>query len=144
MAHSSNDALTISKRSLRRLGLVIGGIIALAVIVLLAFTVIRALTASDPLASAIKSNEYQAVFLTNQQIYFGKLSSPGGDFYYLRHVYYLASQANGRGRGLQRTLVKLTADLHSPEDLMVINRSQILFVENLQPKGQAARLMGQP
>jgi len=144
MAHSSNDSLTISKRSLRRLGLIFVGIIALAVVVLLAFNVFRALSGSDPLASAINSNEYQAVFLTNQQIYFGRLTSPGGDFYYLRHVYYLASQASARGRGLQRTLVKLTADLHAPEDLMVINRSQILFVENLQPKGRAAQLMGQP
>ena len=94
----------------------------------------------DSLASAINSRDYQAVFLNNGQVYFGKLSAPGAGFYYLRHVYYLQSQASPQGTKLTRPkLIKLGNEIHGPEDLMVINRSQVLYVENLKPTGQVSR-----
>jgi hypothetical protein len=143
MTHSSNDALTISKRSLRRLGLVVGSIVALVVIVLLALTVIRALSASDPLASAIHANEYQAVFLTNQQIYFGKLSSPGGDFttcvtctIWPRRPADGAGPAAHAGEAYRRFALPRGLDGHQPEPDFVCRESSA--------QGQAARLMGQP
>jgi hypothetical protein len=36
-------------------------------------------------------------------------------------------------------LTKLGGEIHGPEDLMVINRSQILFVENLKPSGEVSK-----
>jgi hypothetical protein len=38
-------------------------------------------------------------------------------------------------------LAKLTNDVHGPEDLVVINRTQIIYVENLNPNGRAAQIM---
>jgi hypothetical protein len=78
--------------------------------------------------------------LTNGQVYFGKLTAPGGDFYDLRKVYYLAAQASPQGgRAAPQRLIKLGNEIHGPEDLMVINRSQILFVENLKPSGKVSQ-----
>ena len=37
----------------------------------------------------VKKNQYQAVFLTNGQVYFGKLESGGPQFLRLKDVYYL-------------------------------------------------------
>lgn len=136
----SADTLSIPKSAIRRAGVIIGALLALAVLALVIVSAVRALSPNDPLASAINSKEFQAVFLTNGQVYFGKLSAPGGDFYYLRQVYYLASQASPQNSRAQRpTLVKLGSELHAPEDLMVISRPQILYVENLKSSGKVSQ-----
>lgn len=140
-ASTPSESITIPKSAVRRVVLIVAALAVLAIIAVAAFALARTLGPKDSLASGIKSNEYQAVVLTNGQIYFGKLSAPGGDFYYLRHVYYLTQTAGGSGRPLQRTLARLTNDVHGPEDFMIINRSQIAYVENLRPDGRAARLM---
>ena len=143
MADSSGD-ITISRRSIQRVGITALAVIAIALIVGLGITVIRDHTSSssDAVASSIDSSTYQAVFLTNGEIYFGKLSASGGDFDVLTHVYRLTAQAaSQKGKPLQRTLVKMTSDVHQPRDGLVVNRRQILYVENLNPTGRAALLM---
>jgi hypothetical protein len=142
---SSSDAITIPRRTLQRAAFGVVGVIVVAVIVGLGITVIRdRASPSDSLASAIDSSSYQAVFLTNTEIYFGRLTAPGGEFYYLRHVYRLTVQpAKQKGQPIQRTLVRITSDVHGPQDEMVINRRQILYVENLSPNSKAVALMNQ-
>ena len=137
-ARSSNEAIAIPRSAVRRTLWTIVVILALILLALAAWGIVNALRPSDPLADAINSKDYQAVFLTNGQVYFGKMTAPGGDFYYLRHVYYLTSPPGGKGG---RTLAKLTNDVHGPEDEVIVNRSEILYVENLDPKGKAAQLI---
>lgn len=151
---SPSDSYTIQKSSVRRFFAFLSVILVLLALAVAVYIVVRTVQTKvvvsqngtvvsqgpDSLASAINSSEYQAVFLTNGQVYFGKLSAPGGDYYYLRHIYYLASQAPLQsGRPPSQRLIKLGNELHGPEDLMVINRGQILFVENLKPSGQVSR-----
>jgi hypothetical protein len=154
---STPDAVTIPKRLLRRPAFFIFFVLAIAVgviggvvlsrnngsqspSVVLDGTQVAAVATPDALAAALNSSEYQAVFLTNGQIYFGKLTAPGGDYYYLRHIYYLQSQVSPQGgKTVQPSLTKLGGEIHGPEDLMVINRSQILFVENLKPSGEVSK-----
>lgn len=138
----TNDTISIPRGTIRR-----GGLTVLAILVLVAAALgiayaVRALRPVDPMAAAINSREYQYVSLTNGESYFGKLSAPGGSFYYMRHVYTLTAQSSPRsGKPLQRTLFKLTSEVHGPEDLLVINRSQIVYMENLKPNGCATILM---
>lgn len=84
------------------------------------------------------SNKYQAVFLTNNQVYFGKLSKSGSKYPVLRDIYYLrVTQALQPSNPAQQiNLVKLGGELHGPEDEMRINREQILFVEDLKADSQ--------
>lgn len=122
--------------------MVLTTLIALAVLALLLLSLARLLRPPDSLAAAIAPNEYQAVFLTNGQVYFGALTAPGGNFYYLRHVYYLASQASLQsGHSAALVLRPIGTSVHAPQDLMIINQSQILFVENLNPAGKVARTL---
>src|SRR5690606_23730962 len=44
------------------------------------------------LAATIDSEKYQAVFLSNSQVYFGKLSNVNGDYMKLTNVFYLERQ----------------------------------------------------
>jgi hypothetical protein len=94
--------------------------------------------------SAIQRDKYQAVFLTNGQVYFGKLAGASGETMQLSDVYYLQVQQDVQGESgdqaqaeenkddqSQVSLAKLGSELHGPEDIMQINREQVLFWENL-------------
>lgn len=80
------------------------------------------------------SGVYAAVFLDNNQVYFGKISGVG-QFMTLRDIFYLqvnpsAQQPLNASRDL--SLVKLGAELHGPTDEMKINRDHVLIVEELR------------
>ncbi len=78
---------------------------------------------------------YQAVFLTNGQVYFGKISKVNSDYIVLKNIYYLQANDSLQGTTSQTqpfTLVKLGKELHGPTDNMYINREQVLFYEDLR------------
>jgi heme A synthase len=85
-------------------------------------------------SSSIQSGAYQAVFLTNGQVYYGKLTQPDASFYRLTSVRY-SDPAN--------RLIKLTSAPQTPEDLMVIPTTQVLFWENLNSSGQIGQQLSQ-
>lgn len=91
---------------------------------------------------------YQAVFLSNGQVYFGKLSDANDTYVTLKDIYYLQvvqqqQQLQGQqaapGQQPQVSLVKLGNELHGPADIMKINRSQVLFYEDLKSDSQVVR-----
>jgi hypothetical protein len=92
------------------------------------------------------TNSYQAVFLNNNQVYFGKLSI-SGDWVTLEDVYYLKATdtlqqtttadskkpvAPAPNPGQKIELVKLGNELHGPEDKMFIVRDKVVFWENMK------------
>jgi hypothetical protein len=86
----------------------------------------------------IMGNRYQAVFLDNGQVYFGKLHGYYTNRPYLTDVYYF--QANSQAGSTQASggsqlLVKLGQEIHAPEGKLILNKDAILFVENLTDKG---------
>ena len=86
----------------------------------------------------------QAVFLTNNQVYFGHLSGYNRGYAILRNVYYIqvssqALQPQVPGEQPQLNLIKLGGELHGPEDEMFIPKGEILFWENLKPDSQVVR-----
>lgn len=86
----------------------------------------------------LTAHKVQAVFLSNGQVYFGNLSRNGFDSWQLTNVHYLEKSqipeepAKGGSPTTQTKLVKLTQDLHQPEDAMYISDKNILFWQNLQ------------
>ena len=94
------------------------------------------------------NGSYQAVFLSNGQVYFGKLSEAHGDYIDLKDIYYLQvgpQQGSGEAANTatntqqQIQLVKLGNELHGPVDEMHINRTQVLFYEDLKSDGQVVK-----
>lgn len=99
-----------------------------------------------------KKSDYQAVFLTNGQVYFGKVSAMEKDFMTVKDIYYLqvvqqpplqgSTQDAASGQAAaqpQISLVKLGNELHGPVDEMHISRAQILFYEDLKEDGQVVK-----
>lgn len=133
--------------------LVIAGI-SLIAIVLIGLGVWWALKETTGAGTAIKKDNYQAVFLTNGQVYFGKLKNSQGDYLALEDIYYLqvdssiqpstddsdvTSQQNQRAANSNNVqLIKLGNELHGPEDKMLISAEQVLFWENLKTDGKVA------
>lgn len=124
--------------------------IILALVVLLAAAVL-AFVFRDKLSMGAdaKVSGYKAVFLTNGQVYFGKMSNPNGQYVTLKDIYYLqvnqplqsgdeAAQAAAAQQQPELSLVKLGNELHGPVDEMKINRDQILFYEDLKTDGKVA------
>ena len=99
-------------------------------------------------SSSINENGWQAVFLENDQVYFGKLTLTS-NFYVLRKVYYLQTEEKdndqlgnlatksvdveiNKNKDITRKLIKLGNELHGPEDAMFIEKSKVLFWENMK------------
>ena len=87
----------------------------------------------------IKGDKFQALFLTNGQVYFGHLSQVDGSYAKMSDIYYLQVQQavqpadnKAKKEEQQVSLTKLGNELHGPEDAMHISRDQILFWENLK------------
>lgn len=80
-------------------------------------------------------SDYYAVFLSNDQVYFGKIVLNDKEEMVLSNVYYVS--LNG-GSGVneitqsQFQIVKLGNEIHGPTDKMFINKDQILFYEQLR------------
>ncbi|HMQ01758.1 MAG TPA: hypothetical protein PKD79_01665 [Candidatus Doudnabacteria bacterium] len=105
---------------------------------------------SSPNNQAVVAEEklsgYQAVFLTNGQVYFGKLSDMNANYATLIDIYYLqvtqpplqgsAEEGQTIEQQPQLSLVKLGQELHGPDDLMKINRDHILFYEDIKESGR--------
>lgn len=88
---------------------------------------------------SINRGEFQALFLTNGQVYFGKLANLNDKYVTITDVFYLqvqqslqqaASTANTTTG--QVSLAKLGNELHGPEDKMFVASDQVLFWENLR------------
>jgi hypothetical protein len=96
-------------------------------------------------AGELKGDRYQAVFLTNGQVYFCKLTNVDAAYVKCNDIYYLQVQQtvqpdqNKDSQQPQVSLAKLGSELHGPEDAMYINRDQVLFWENLKNDGKVVQ-----
>ena len=81
-----------------------------------------------------RSNYYQAIFLTNGQVYFGKVVSRGWKTIDIRDVYYLQVKniPTSSVSSDDLSLIKLGNELHGPQDGLEINWQQVLFIETLR------------
>jgi hypothetical protein len=94
------------------------------------------------LMEGVNTSQYQAVFLTNGQAYFGKITNINNSFLHISNIYYLQAQQSVQPKTSSQanlSLVKLGSEIHGPEDSMYIARSQILFYENLKDNGQVVK-----
>lgn len=123
------------------LGLVVGGWVAW-----------QKLASAD---GGIESSKYQAVFLSNGQVYFGKLQSVNDQYLKLTNVFYIQGSSTDTDTSnsedpqqsttanSDRKLIKLGKEVHGPEDAIIINRDHVQFYENLKSDGEVAKLISQ-
>lgn len=92
-------------------------------------------------SQGMAASGWQAVFLTNGQVYFGQVLKDNDSTVILKNVYYLQvqqqaqlaqDQTQNTAAQSNLSLVKLGNELHGPTDKMLINKMQVLFIEDLK------------
>lgn len=143
VTHSSPREHSTKKQKPSKLWTILGIVLALALLGALAYSFLNSRT-----VPGVDGGKYQAVFLTNGQVYFGKLKAIDGSYYKLTSIFYL--QANGSNENSDNPqnatksqdsnvqLIKLGNEVHGPEDEMVIGKDQVLFFENLKSDGKVS------
>jgi len=106
----------------------------------LAFTVGCQPVAQTEKPAVTFSTPYQAVLLSNNSVYFGKLSGYGTSNPVLTDVFYILTQTDAQTKQVKNILVKRGKELHGP-DRMYINASSIVFVEPVGTDSKVAQLI---
>ena len=92
-------------------------------------------------------NKYQAVFLTNGRVYFGKVVSQDLSEIVMTNVYYLTvdqtKTTDPNQPAANVKMVKLSNELQSPEDRIILNRSVVGYVEDLKDSSQVVKQLEQ-
>lgn len=98
----------------------------------------------------IEKDKYQAVFMSNGEILFGKLTTLDAAHVELSEVFYIRSNVNdatatesedAQTEDSDMQLIKRGEEVHGPEDAMIINRDQVLYYENLKPSSKVSQLI---
>jgi hypothetical protein len=85
--------------------------------------------------------EYQAVFLDNGQVFFGRLSGDAGSpFLTLRDVFYVKQQGTPDKKEAHNLLLKRGGEWHGP-DFMRLNSRHVVLIEPVAPDSRVAQLI---
>jgi len=89
------------------------------------------------------TGEYQAVFLTNGQTYFGQVGEVNEEVLILNNVHYLQSQTplqtGPQPKESEIALIKLGSEIHGPQNQMIIPKTSISYIENLKETSAIVR-----
>lgn len=106
--------------------------------------------------AGIDTKRYQAVYLTNDNVYFGKVHIMVNGSIFLTDSFRVeaASSTSTTSQGASSSsssasssndktsdirLIKPGKELHAPDDTMLINRGNVLFIENLKADGKVTQ-----
>jgi len=95
---------------------------------------------SKPTHTVSFDKPYQAVLLSNNQVYYGHLEGYGTASPVLREVYYVQTNTNPQTHEATNILLKRGREWHGP-DRMYLNPSQILLVEPVGTDSKVADLI---
>ncbi|MBS0594360.1 MAG: hypothetical protein JSR84_12905 [Proteobacteria bacterium] len=87
-------------------------------------------------------SQYQAVFLANGQVFFGKLSALGTDYPRLDDVFYVQQQVNPETKQPTSVLIRRGREWHAP-GYMVLNARTILMIEPVGADSKVAQLIAE-
>jgi hypothetical protein len=85
---------------------------------------------------------YQAVLLSNNSVYYGKLAGFGTPSPVLTDIFYIVTQTDPNTKETKNMLVKRGKELHGP-DRMYLNASTIVFVEPVGADSKVAQLISE-
>jgi hypothetical protein len=141
----SNETNRHNKKKNKLKTIIISGGVVLAIAILSFVSIFLYQSTTN---ANIDGGKYQAVFLSNGQVYFGKLHTLNSGYMKLTDIFYLQTKTAVSSTNPQSTsdssstdvqLIKLGSEIHGPNDEMVISKDQVLFFENLKSDGKVAQ-----
>lgn len=121
----------------RSIGGVVAAIFAIGVVLLAAWLVYERF--GSPFASAGK-DRYQAVFLSNGQVFFGRVGDASRSRVLLHDVHYIQGRINPETKQQSNILVRRGKEWHGPAE-MLINAQHILWMEPVGPDSEVQKLI---
>lgn len=120
---------------------VVGGVVVLAGLVY------GAMMLWPSARQSVATDRYQAVFLDNGQVFFGKLKNTDGSYLRLEKAYYTkkqdlptdATEEQKAAVANNVSLVKVGDEVYGPENVMMVRSEQILFWQNLSADSKVAK-----
>jgi hypothetical protein len=85
---------------------------------------------------------YQAVFMANGQVFFGKLSGLGTENPRLDEVFYVQQQVNPETKQATNVLIRRGGEWHAPS-YMVLNARSVLLIEPVGADSKVAQLIAE-
>lgn len=105
--------------------------------------VLASLAGCDQKAARIHlETEYQAVYLDNGQVLYGRLEGAGSAYPTLRDVYYIQRQADPESKEVKNVLLRRGSEWHAP-NLMYLNDRHIVALEPVGKDSQVAKMIAQ-
>jgi hypothetical protein len=92
----------------------------------------------DPFGGEIDPSRFQAVFLVNEQVYFGRLEKGDGRFYVLREAFFLQEVPGEQGKPPTKQVRSVAEEFHQPDRDILIPPEAVVRVDNLHPRSQVA------
>lgn len=97
------------------------------------------------IAQAIKfRGSYQAVFLSSGQVYFGKITELTNKYIVLNNPYYIQisqTKVTEENPQPEMKLIAIKDEFHKPKDFMLIERSSVIFIEELRDNSQIVEII---
>ena len=88
-------------------------------------------------------NSYQAVFLNNGQLYFGKITEITNEYIIMEKPHFLQLAQESEDLEVQEVqpemkLISIKDEFHKPKDFVLIEKSAVIFIEELRDVSQIA------
>lgn len=117
----------------------------LAGIVIVIIIIIAIIVITQLFVKKENKPEWQAVFLSDGQVYFGKVVGESArdvvlqDIYYLQEPGVLQQSSDISQQTGEFALIKLGNEIHGPYDEMRINRQHVLYIEDLKENSKVVK-----
>lgn len=131
---------SIKRSRMKSLGLALVSILAVGLLGLIAWYTLR------PSAQPLNANQYQVVYLTGGQMFFGKLQNTDGDYLYMKSPYTAQSttaSADDKTKAAEptTTLLRVKDQLYGPDDTVAVKSSQVVFWQNLRDDSKVTQAL---
>ncbi len=119
-------------------------LVVLLVVGIFAFFSIPKANGPFPVAHSVKESAARegiyAVFLTNNQVYFGSIGQEDDKTLNLKNVFYIQPKPEADQKPANDiALMKMGSEIHGPQDAMEIYKEQVLFIERLKEDGKVGK-----
>lgn len=144
--YMEQDNLPERKTFLRQRPRMLAGVWVLGALALLVVMAVTYVLFVNP--SPERTSEWQAVFLSNGNVYFGRITRETSKELVLEDIYYLqvSNPLQQDGDPVPKgelQLVKLGNELHGPKDRMIVNKQFVIFTEDLKDDGKVVGAISQ-
>jgi len=122
---------------------ILGVLVVLPLLIVLLVLILRGSGGSgqaDDLMDGVRTNRVQAVYLSNERLFFGNLEAIGGGWLKLSDGYFLRQSAAGGEKDAEAgtDLVPVQQEVGGDGDI-VINAAEVTLVQNLAANSQIAQ-----